>query len=46
MRARIISKTPKGKVTSGKLELEVALKMQSKLEKLKPNDSHKIVICE
>lgn len=46
MRARIISKTPKGKVTSGKLELEVALKMQSKLEKLKPNDKHKIVICE
>ena len=46
MRARIISKTPKGKVTSGKMDLETALKFKDKLNEIYPNDSHKVIITE
>lgn len=44
MKARVKSTTAKGTVKSGKLELETALKMQSFLEKNKPNDKHEIYI--
>lgn len=46
MRARTQSTSVKGKVTSGKMDLETALKFKDKLNKIYPNDSHKVIITE
>lgn len=46
MKARTQSTTKKGKVTSGKMDIETALKFKDKLSEIYPNDNHKIVICD
>lgn len=44
MKARTQSTSDKGTVTSGKMELETALKYKDKLKEMYPNDEHRILI--